>query len=296
MKFKACIIRFYILSLLVFFPTYDILAKSAIFITIDGLRPDSITENSSPNLLQLLAKSSYTLKASTVYPSLTIPSHTSLFTGLDVRNHNIRFNQWNFNSDHINVPTIFSLIVKHNASFSFVCGKKKLLFLLSDNLLENTENSIKCYDVDEDKRNIENKIASFFLNDYKNNKHSLSFVHFPQPDKEGHIHGWLTKQYNDALRNVDREIGHILNFIDSTGKKDILLIITADHGGHEKTHGTNNEIDMTIPWIAYGRSIKANHRIDQKIFIYDTLPTVLNYLNIESPSGLDGKPVYEIFK
>ena len=74
-----------------------------------------------------------------------------------------------------------------------------------------------------------------------------------------------------------------------------LLIITADHGGTENSHGSKSKEHMTIPWIAYGNSVKKNYKINRDIKIYDTAPTILHFLNIKIPESLDGEVIIEIF-
>jgi predicted AlkP superfamily pyrophosphatase or phosphodiesterase len=46
---------------------------------IDGLRPDAIVPADCPNLKALLARSAYSLTATSVMPSITLPCHTSIF-------------------------------------------------------------------------------------------------------------------------------------------------------------------------------------------------------------------------
>jgi predicted AlkP superfamily pyrophosphatase or phosphodiesterase len=282
--------KVFLILLILFIPVQSY-AKTAIIITIDGLRPDAISEKTSPNLFYLMKRSSYTLKARTVFPSLTIPSHTSLLSGLDVKNHNIRFNQWEIGQEPFKNTTIFTILDGNNLSYSFVCGKRKLLFLLE----KTGDNTVNCYEVDIDRKDIERNVALFFLDDFKKREPSLSFVHFPEPDKSGHETGWLSDKYISALTKVDKEIGNIVGYMEDNNFKDFLMIITSDHGGHSTTHGTKDDIDMTIPWIAFGDTIKENYVIGKQVFIYDTTPTVLQFLNLKIPTGLDGKPVKEIF-
>src|SRR5207249_999051 len=53
------------------------------------------------------------------------------------------------------------------------------------------------------------------------------------------------------------------------------FLITADHGGHDLTHGTNSPEDMTIPWIAAGPGIKRGYEIKRPVSLIDTAATVL---------------------
>ena len=40
----------------------------------------------------------------------------------------------------------------------------------------------------------------------------------------------------------------------------LLLWFTADHGGHDRTHGTDSPEDMTIPFIIKGKDFKAGEK------------------------------------
>src|SRR5262245_36260715 len=54
-----------------------------IVISIDGLRPDAIDAADAKTLKALIARGAYCRKAQTIRPSITLPSHTSMLTGLD---------------------------------------------------------------------------------------------------------------------------------------------------------------------------------------------------------------------
>ena len=52
---------------------------------------------------------------------------------------------------------------------------------------------------------------------------------------------------------TDEALGKILAELDARGLRDeTLIIVTADHGGHDTTHGSSMPEDMTIPWIVSG--------------------------------------------
>ena len=67
---------------------------TTILVTIDGLRPDALSEAISPNLLRFQEKSSYTMTASSVMPSMTLPCHTSIFHSVPPERHGITTNEW----------------------------------------------------------------------------------------------------------------------------------------------------------------------------------------------------------
>ena len=60
-----------------------------VLVSIDGLRPDAIEAFGAGTLQRLMREGSYTLSATTILPSKTLPSHTSMLTGEDVDEHGI---------------------------------------------------------------------------------------------------------------------------------------------------------------------------------------------------------------
>src|SRR5262249_29251448 len=50
-------------------------------LSVDGLRGDAPTQTPTPNIYGLTRRGAYTWKAQTVFPSMTLPAHTSMLTG-----------------------------------------------------------------------------------------------------------------------------------------------------------------------------------------------------------------------
>ena len=62
------------------------------------------------------------------------------------------------------------------------------------------------------------------------------FVHLPQTDLAGHSQGWMSSAYLDAVAGADRAVGRVLAALPA----GTTVIVTADHGGHDWTHGTQH--------------------------------------------------------
>jgi arylsulfatase A-like enzyme len=76
---------------------------------------------------------------------------------------------------------------------------------------------------------------------------------------------------------------------------DIHLLVQADHGGHERSHGTEMAEDMTIPWIVAGPSIRRGHTIARPVSLLDTTPTLARILGISAHRDWEGNVVEEVF-
>src|SRR5688572_11070084 len=57
------------------------MTSHVIVMSIDGLRPDAIEKFGATTMQRLMKEGSYTLAARTIFPSKTLPSHTSMLTG-----------------------------------------------------------------------------------------------------------------------------------------------------------------------------------------------------------------------
>lgn len=66
------------------------------------------------------------------------------------------------------------------------------------------------------------------------------------------------------------------------------LWFTADHGGHDRTHGTDSPEDMTIPFIIKGKDFKAGEKLEN-VSIKDIAPTVAKLLDIAPDQAWEGK-------
>jgi hypothetical protein len=86
------------------------LTRFAILVSIDGLRPDAIEAFGATTLQRLIREGSYTLAASTITPSKTLPSHTSMLTGQPPERHNVLWNTAvTAKADVIELPNVFSV-------------------------------------------------------------------------------------------------------------------------------------------------------------------------------------------
>jgi arylsulfatase A-like enzyme len=75
---------------------------------------------------------------------------------------------------------------------------------------------------------------------------------------------------------------------------DTLIIVTADHGGHDSTHGTDLPEDMTIPWVISGTGI-VQKGLETQVYTMDTAATIAFALGLPLQPEWDGAPVYEAF-
>lgn len=289
-------IRFTLILFLLLFPVSFCFAEQkaeyAVIITIDGLRPDAIEKADTPNLDLLIKEGSFTPSAETDELPKTLPAHTSLVTGLKSKNHGMEENRYRDGLGTTEFPTIFKIARDNGLSTAMVDGKKKLSYIYPE--------SDKSY-ISINEKQIESvgQTTKWYIDYIKANKPRLSLVHFPYPDIAGHTYSWMSPEYLKSVEVVDASIGEIIGVLKEAGMYgSIFMVITSDHGGHKKTHGNKGEYrahSLPIPWLAVGKFVKKDYQIKEKVYIYDTTPTVLKALGLPAPGNIDGTAISEIF-
>jgi predicted AlkP superfamily pyrophosphatase or phosphodiesterase len=119
----------------------------------------------------------------------------------------------------------------------------------------------------------------------------FAFVYLGTVDTRGHMYGWMSDGYFRQIERVDGALGVVLNALPSPSN----VVLQADHGGHDRTHGTEMPEDMTIPWLVAGPAIKQNYAIQAPVSLLDTAPTLARLLELPAHPQWEGKVVEEAF-
>jgi predicted AlkP superfamily pyrophosphatase or phosphodiesterase len=269
------------------------ITSHVIVISVDGLRPDAIATYGAQTIGRLEREGATSLEARTILPSLTLPSHASMLTGVEPSRHGIT---WNDDDDHgaakLRVPTIFALAHDAGLTTAAFFGKSKLRQLEDSGAVDHAESPPRGLEVPAER--IANDLARYLASGARPN---LLFVHLSDPDRAGHSQGWLSPAYESAVERIDIVVETLGQAADSAfGRGAYTVILTADHGGHGRSHGTADARDSNIPWIAWGKGVEAGRRLAPGIHTTDTAATALWLLGIAVPSWMTGRPVVEAFK
>ena len=263
----------------------------ALIISVDGCRPDMLLRADAPHVRRLMASGSFSFWARTTEVSITLPSHTSMLTGVKPEKHKI---SWNADEPHPEqpypaFPTLFEVARKAGLTTAIVAGKAKFSVLAKPGTVD--WSFIKGAGDDE--------VASHATDILLKHKPQVMFVHFPDVDAAGHRIGWGSNAQLAALENADKRIGEVLAALDKSGVAETtLVILTADHGGAGRAHGRNDPRSRHIPWIASGPGVKKNYdlTLDPTLVINteDTFATACYLLGLAPGNDIDGKPVLQI--
>ncbi len=264
--------------------------RNVIIVSIDGLRPDAIEAFDMSMLQRLMSGGSYTLDARTIFPSKTLPSHTSMLTGHTPENHGITFNQAKGEEGIVGVPTIFEIARARGLRTAAFYSKAKFRHLDRDNSYDYRQ--VPAYNTD---NWMATRTAADAIQFMHHRRPNLLFVHIGEMDYAGHSAGWMSFFYGLAARRADAAVREIVEAADDTyGRGHYTLIVTSDHGGHGRDHGSEELSDMVIPWIVWGESVRRSARLDG-VRTMDTAATALWLLGIALPVPLDGVPVEAAF-
>ena len=267
-------------------------SRNVLLVSIDGLRPDAIAVFSAPTLSKLVREGSYTLAATTILPSKTLPSHTSMLTGEPPDRHRVLWNDaFNDAPGTLEIPTIFSTARAGGYRTAAFFSKAKFSHLQVPGTLDYSQSPggwFGRWSSDDTLDDVEKHLAE--------HKPNLLFVHLTDPDAAGHSYGWMSAQYGRGVLRADDAVRRLMVAADMAyGADNYTLLITADHGGNGKNHGTDHPADVTIPWIAWGRGVVPGEITTHVVRTMDTASTVLFLLGVDAPRQWMGVPIRPAF-
>lgn len=259
--------------------------ERVLIISVDGLRGDAVTPEITPNLMALAASGAATFQAQTVLPSSTLPAHASMLSGYDVPHHGVTWNDYIPSYGYIQTPTVFTLAHAAGYRTVMVVGKEKLVQLAVPGSVDSFT-YVPGGDFDIAQAGVAEIQAGF----------GLLFVHLIGPDAAGHAYGWMSATYLGTVANSDEAVRRLLAALEEAGlRQTTLVIVTADHGGHGTTHGSDLPEDTTIPWIIAGPGIAPGTPLSSSVRVMDTAATAIWALGLPRPADMDGRPVVEAF-
>lgn len=255
------------------------MSEKVLLILIDGMRADSLAVSGHPYIEKMKSEGSHTLEGRTVMPSVTLPCHMSLFHSVDPERHGILSNT--FAPQVRPIAGIFEQLRANNKTSGFFHNWSELRDLARPGSL-----SHECFISGDDYTfEASNKMLTDRATDYINQfTPDFTFLYLGHVDIVGHNHGWMSDEY---IKSVS-DSWDLVEKISAAIQEDYTVIVMSDHGGHDRTHGTEMPEDMTIPIFIKGESATPGVKI-QEARIIDIAPTITKILNVESNRDWEGK-------
>ena len=219
-----------------------------LLILVDGMRPDALANCEKAQKFSKISK--HTMNGRTVMPSVTLPCHMSLFHSVDPARHGTTTN--------IFAPQVRP--INGICETLYAAGKRSAFFYNWGELrdLAKPETLAIGYFISGGKHDYgeTNRILTDSAIDYiAKNPTDFTFLYLGEVDEKGHRFGWMSDEYIKAVEDS----WDCIEKITATLGDEYTVIVTADHGGHGRTHGTDMAEDMTIPLFIKGVDFEAEN-------------------------------------
>ena len=261
-----------------------------VVVVLDGLRADAIDAFHLSTLTRLREASAWTTAARTIEPSITWAAMTSLMTGVPPQLHGVVCDSVHLPRPKTELRPLPSILAEAGLPTTAVLSSIPKLFkgvaaaigrrlgighlrfvgAGADDILESARDRLSIQ------------------------RRGLIFLHWPDADRAGHDHGWMSPEYRQAALTLDGALERLIEIADDS---DTLIIALADHGGgggDPKDHMSDHPHDWTIPIFFTGGGTVPGE-LGSGLTLVDIPATILWALGIGRPSSYTGTPVTQIF-
>ena len=291
---------------------------NVVVITMDTTRADALTAYgqplpTSPAVDSLAARGALFEHVTTSHPE-TLPSHSTIFTGLWPYEHGVRSNAGYLLSDrnvtlaerlrdagYVTAAEIAAPVLRRETQvtqgFDHYRGAEspnvelKVVRYTKGEVREDTREMRVGADIT--RKGIEfvrrNKQRAFFL-----------WLHYFDPHNPYSAPSLFNRRipesaYHAEVASADFQIGRFLQELDALGLADrTLVVLTADHGEGLHEHGEPShsfflyDTTMRVPLVLAGPRIPEGVRVPSLVRTADIAPTVLDWLGLPPFEGVSG--------
>ena len=252
--------------------------EKVILISIDGMRPDGFLNCGNSFTSEMMRMGAYTLNAKTVFPSVTLPCHMSMFHSVPPERHGITTNFYMPMVRPLN--GLFEQIKMCGGICSMHYGWDPMRDVARPGSVKYSS-FIHVYAEDA----TDTALTDQFLERVEKSHPDFAYLYLPETDdKGGHACGWMSNEYLQVVNNAITNVKRVIEAFSDT----YTIVVTTDHGGHDRTHGSDMPEDMTIPMFFFGKNFKAGQILDN-VSILDIAPTIAKVMGIPAAPEWEGK-------
>lgn len=268
--------------------------KHVILVGFDGWGAYSVPKADMPTLKMMMEKGTYSFTTRSVLPSSSAVNWASMLMASPPELHG--YTQWGSQK-----PELPSRVIGPGGIFPSVLGQLKVQkpakktaviynwdgigYLFEQKLTDTVINA-----------STDEEVIDKTVRMIKDIKPNFLFTYFDEPDGVGHNIGHDTPSYYEQMKKNDLHLTKILQAVKEAGiEKETLIIVTADHGGINKGHGSISMAEMQIPLVFYGKGVRQQPEMQQSIMIYDIGATIAWVFDLKFPQVWTGRPVKEAF-
>ncbi|MBR6748137.1 MAG: alkaline phosphatase family protein [Clostridia bacterium] len=253
--------------------------KKVLLALIDGMRPDGMIAAGHPFTKKLMEEGASSLNTTTVFPSVTLPCHMSLFHSVPPTRHGTTTNTY--------MPQVRPVngICEQLAA----AGKTSAIFYNWEQQKDLARPGSLCTSAFFAGRTFGYDVANEMVTDaaiscVRHCAPDFIFLYLGYTDEEGHAYGWMGEEY---LASIRQSFDCIERAAAALGD-EYTVIVTADHGGHDRGHGPESPEDMTIPLIVRGADFPAGSAFEDTS-ILDIAPTIAELVGAPCAREWEGK-------
>lgn len=266
-------------------------AEHVLVVSIDGLNTNAIGNLGPaglPNLHRLMDEGMSTINARTaVEKTVTLPNHAGMLTGRRVKaslgGHGVTIN--GYSDPTVTVHTLAGHRVDSVFTMTDEAGLDSALFT-SKSKFDLFERSWRG-ELDRFTYQSNNELLTdAAVASLTNNPYDYTFVHLSAPDDAGHRYRFMSSNYLNAVRLVDRLLGELLDAVE--GNPDLAdslaMIVTADHGGLAGATGHNSRTTLEnyrVPFIVWGAGVGTGDLYDRNPHFRDPGTALVNYRGMQ---------------
>ncbi len=251
--------------------------NKVVLILSDGMKGDSVLACKNKFADQCIETYSSKLDTMTVMPSVTLPCHMSLFLSVVPERHGILTNT--YVPQVRPIKSLFDWLSDFNKTSAMFYNWEELRDLTRPGSLSHS--LFTSNDLEGKGDEVLTNAAIEYIND---KQPDFVFLYLGGTDKIGHHYGWESEEY---LKGVDHSFSCIEKVVESISK-EYAIIVTSDHGGHERRHGENIPQDMEIPLIIISDEFKSEKKLPDNTTIIDIAPTIADIIGIPSNPDWEG--------
>lgn len=300
------------LILAVYFAWYEFQRPTinVLLITLDTTRADHLgcygDADARTPALDSLAKRGVLFEQARTPAPLTLPSHSSLFTGLYPVEHGLRANGMG------RLPKSIPTLAERLAAAGYDTGAVVASFVLDGKF--GLRRGFSYYDDDQPspspianahERQRDGRLVVESALDWLRRPRRRPFfcwihfydAHHPYNPRTDEFGDQFEKQpYDGEIAHVDKQVQRLLDYLKEQKLDERTLVIVA--GDHGEGLGEHNEREhcltlydqsLLVPWIWAGPGVTPGKRINQPVCLIDFTPTVLDHLGLRLIPGVTGR-------
>ncbi|MBP9107435.1 MAG: alkaline phosphatase family protein [Gemmatimonadaceae bacterium] len=264
-----------------------------IVVVLDGLRADAVPLLALRHVSRLASGGAASLAAQTVAPSVTAAAMGSLLTGVRPADHGLTSDRFRIPRPRVALQPLPRVLAQHRigshaflASVPFGYGAIATRLARMTGVTHATFRGRGAVEILAAARPVLAREST-----------GLFLLHWPDADRAGHAHGWLSREYVAAARVMDEALGLLDVVTRASEDPDTLLVVMADHGGGGavfRDHDSAHPHDRTIPLILAGGRVVSGELAPCSSLL-DVPATVAWAMGVPVPAGYAGRAMVEAF-